>query len=54
MLAGLTSVTMVMAPLFGTEQDYIEELAVNPDAVPPYPVNVMADRIILGLKLMFS
>lgn len=43
-----------MAPLFGTEQDYLEELGVNPDAVPPYPPDVMEDRMILALKLMFS
>jgi hypothetical protein len=53
-LAGLTSVTTVMAPLLGTEQDYVEELAVNPDAVAPYPLDVMDDRSILALKLMFS
>ena len=43
-----------MAPLFGTEQDYLEELAVDADAVPPYPINVMKYRMILALKLMFS
>jgi FtsH-binding integral membrane protein len=54
LLTGLTSVITVMAPLFGTEQDYLEELAVDADAVPPYPINVMEDRMILALKLMFS
>jgi FtsH-binding integral membrane protein len=54
LLTGLTSVITVLAPLFGTEQDYLEELAVDPDAVPPYPINIMEDRTILALKLMFS
>jgi FtsH-binding integral membrane protein len=54
LLTGLTSVITVMAPLFGTEQDYLEELAVDADAVPPYPISVMEDRMILALKLMFS
>jgi hypothetical protein len=53
-LTGLTSVVTVMAPLFGTAQTYLEELGVNPDSVPPYPLNVMEDRMVLALKLMFS
>lgn len=54
LLTGLTSVITIMAPLFGTEQDYLKQYAVDPYAAPPYPPNVMADRTILALKLMFS
>jgi hypothetical protein len=54
LLASLTSVITVMAPLFATEQDYLEDYAVNPSASPPYPPNIMADRTVLALKLMFS
>jgi hypothetical protein len=43
-----------MAPLFGSEQDYLEARAVDPNAQPPYPYPVMVDRTILALKLMFS
>jgi hypothetical protein len=54
LLTGLTTVVTAMAPLFGTEQDYLEQLGTNPYAAPPYPLDVMTDRTILGLKLMFS
>jgi hypothetical protein len=54
LLTGLTGLITFIAPLFGTEQDYLDELAVNPNAIPPYPLNVMEDRTILALKLMFS
>jgi hypothetical protein len=54
LLTGLTSVITFIAPLFGTEQDYLDELAVNPNAISPYPHNVMEDRTILALKLVFS
>jgi hypothetical protein len=53
-LAGLTSVITVMTPLFGADQGYLEELVENPDAAPPYPLDVMEDRTVLALKLMFS
>ena len=43
----------VMAPLFGAEQDYLKEFAVNSNAVPPYPID-MEDKAVLALKLMFS
>lgn len=54
LLTGLTSIITFIAPLFGTEQDYLDELAVNPNAISPYPFNIMEDRTILALKLMFS
>jgi hypothetical protein len=54
LLTGLTCVITFIAPLFGTEQDYLDEFAANPNAIPPYPLNVMEDRTILALKLMFS
>jgi hypothetical protein len=45
---------MVMAPLFGTEEDYLKALVADPTAPPPYPMDVMVERTILALKLMFS
>jgi FtsH-binding integral membrane protein len=53
-LTGLTSVVTVMAPLFGTEQDYLKALVADTTAPPPYPIDVMAERRILALKLKFS